>query len=88
MEQRAPWSYRKEEDEEDEAMGAISRDPASHDEFWKQTLGKVGVKTSKEARRHLIIEIIGMVSKVERRMDRVKGSKHKILPCGYNHKEE
>ena len=31
-----------------------------------QTLGKVGAKTSKEARRHPIIERIGMVSKVER----------------------
>ena len=66
MEQRALLSYRKEGDEEDKAMGATGKDPASHDESGKQTLGKVAAKTSKEARRHPIIERIGMVSKVER----------------------
>ena len=63
---RALWPYRK---EEKEAMGSFGMDPRSHNESRKQTLGKVGMKTSKGVRRHPEIGRIVMVSKVKRRMD-------------------
>ena len=54
-------------------MGSFSMDPRSHNESRKQTLGKVGTKTSKGVRRHPEIGRIVMVSKVKRRMDSVGG---------------
>ena len=57
-------------------MGLTSKDPRSHDESGKQTLGKGGTKTSKEVRRHFETGRISMVSKVKRRMGQVRGSKH------------
>ena len=54
-------------------MGSTAKDPRSHDGSGKQTLGKVGTKTSKGVRRHPELGRIAMVSKVKKSMDRIRG---------------